>query len=238
MHESPDCRPGNYTPFDPRTKIVGVAFFVVAVALLTENILLLFSVVFMLCLLVISGVSGTRIGKRYAIALPFILLASVSMYLTSGQDRAMGMFLRISASVLALVLLSVTTAFHDLLNGLQRLRVPGLVVNMLMFTYRYIFVLTEEMGRMNVARRARGYRGGGSLLNRHIMGTISNTAGMLLVRAYERGLRVHDSLTARGYDGRIRTLSRQNLQARDAAFCGSLVFMGLFLISAELGMLA
>ncbi len=228
----------NLSAFDPRAKILSTAIFVVAVALLRDMTLLSFSVIFAVCLLVMAGVSPAKIGKRYALALPFILIASLSLYFTSGQYPAIAMFLRISASVLALVLLSITTNFLDLLCGLQRLKMPGLIVNMLMFTHRYIYVFTEELERMSVARRARGYKGGGSLINREIMATITNTAGMLLVRAYERGLRVHDSLVARGYDGEVRTLNRPKLRVRDAAFCGSLAFMGVFLLAIEFGVVA
>jgi cobalt/nickel transport system permease protein len=233
-HSSVSC----LSVFDPSAKIVGTVLFTVAVALLHDVRLLLFALLFMICLLAISGVPWARIGKRYGLAFPFIILAALSMYLTSGQSPAIGMFLRISASVLALILLSVTAGFLDLLNGLQMLKVPRLVVSMFMFTHRYIYVFTEELERMSLARQARGYRGGGSLMNRDIMATVTNTAGMLLVRAYERGLRVHDSLVARGYEGEVRTLSRQGLHARDAAFCGSLAFMGVFLLSIEFGVVA
>ncbi len=227
----------NLSEFDPRAKIIGILFFICAVALLQDTFLLLFSLAFILCLLAISGVPATHIAKRYAVALPFIIFAAMSLYWTSGQENAINLFLRISASVLALILIAITTDFFDLLRGLQSLKIPGIMISMLMFTYRYIFVMFDELRRMGIARRARAYRNGGSMLDRGAMGVISSTAGMLLVRAYERGLRISDSLRARGYDGEVRTARPLKMRARDGAMASLLVFMAFYLLSFQMGVL-
>jgi len=239
-HESIDRYSGvsSFSSFDPRTKIIGTLVFICGVAFFRDLLVLGASLIFTICLLAISGVPAAHIAKRYAIAFPFILFASLSLFLTSGQDNAIGMFMRISASVLALILLVVTTDFFDLLKGLQSMRMPTILISMLMFTYRYIFVFADELERMSVARKARGHREGGSLLNRRGMGTISNTAGMVLVRAYERGLRVHDSLRARGYDGEIRTSRQLKIRVWDCAFAMTFVLMTVYLLSLQMGVLA
>jgi cobalt/nickel transport system permease protein len=239
-HESVDRYSGisNFSDFDPRAKIIGTLGFICGVAFFQDQLVLGFSLIFTACLLAISGVPAVHIARRYAIALPFIAFASLSLFLTSGQDNAIAMFMRISASVLALILLVVTTDFFDLLKGLQSMKVPGIMISMLMFTYRYIFVFAEELERMSVARQARGYRGGKSFLDRRAMGTISNTAGMVLVRAYERGLRVHDSLRARGYDGEIRTSRQLKFRAHDCAMASAFFFMTFYLLFLQMGVLA
>jgi cobalt/nickel transport system permease protein len=240
MHDSIDRYSGisPFSAFDPRAKLLGILAFAVCISLLQNLILLFISVSFMLCMLALSGIPARHIAGRFAVAFPFALFAALTMWWTSGEEQALAMFLRISASVLGLILLITTTQFFDLLNGLQRLRVPEVMITLLMFTYRYIFVFSEELERMKIARRAKAYKSGRSFLNRKTMDTITNTIGMVLVRAYERGLRVLDSLRARGYDGRIRTLRELKFAYWDYCFCAILIFMPAMLLCYEWGLVA
>jgi len=232
------ARGSSFHLFDPRAKVIGIIFFAVCVSLLQDIVLLFISTSFMLCLLALSGVPVAHIARRYAIALPFVLFAALTMWFTSGQEQALAMFLRISASVLGLILLITTTPFFDLLKGLQRLHVPVVMITLLMFTYRYIFVFSEELDRMKLARKAKAYKLGRSFLHGNTMRTISNTIGMVLVRAYERGLRVLDSLRMRAYDGRICTMRELKFASWDYGFCTVLFFMPAMLLCYEWGLVA
>jgi cobalt/nickel transport system permease protein len=83
---------------------------------------------------------------------------------------------------------------------------------------------------MRLARVARGFHAGKHLLDRHTMRTIAYTAGMLLVKAYERGNKIYDALVARGYDGSIKPLTAQRIKNIDYVFCISLIIMAIYLI--------
>jgi cobalt/nickel transport system permease protein len=130
--------------------------------------------------------------------------------------------------VLALIILSSTTPFFDLLKGFQRLKVPKIFIILLMFTYRYFFVFIEELHRMKLARKSKGFHGGKHLFDKQGMKTISFTAGMVLVRAYQRGVRIYDSLMARGYTGEIKTLTELKFKNIDYSFC--LIFVSISII--------
>jgi cobalt/nickel transport system permease protein len=140
------------------------------------------------------------------------------------------MFIRISTCVLLLIMLSSSTPFFDLLKASQRLRVPKLMITLLMFLYRYIFVLTEEYQRMRMAQKARGRKRGKNLFDRKGMHTISQTAGMVLVRAYQRGVRIYDALRSRGYSGDIKTLTQMRFRGVDYAFCANMIFFSVFIL--------
>lgn len=223
--------------FDPRAKIMGVLGFVVCISLLRDPLHLCFSLGFMLSMLALSGAPVSVMGKRYLLAIPFVLFASISLYFTTGMTQSLAMFLRISSGVLAVVFLTLTTPFFDLLHGLQGLRVPGLLIMLLLFTHRYIFVFLDELERMKQARRARAYHGGGSLFSKNIMKTLSNTAGMLLVRAYGRGLRVQEALRIRGFDGTIRMPNEPRLSVLDCGFTGIFLGMAMLLVLSEYGVI-
>jgi len=223
---------------DARAKIIAVLTFVVIVALLRDLRILAFALVYVLALLAVAGVPARHLAGKYVLALPFALLGAFSVFFSSGLLPAAAMFLRISACVLSLVLLSSATPFFDLLQGLQKLRVPRIFVNLLLFTFRYLFVIADEMGRMSIARKARGARSGRHLLDRLGMRTISFTAGMVLVRAYERGRRMHDALRSRGFDGQIRTLTRFRMGVAEWLFIAPVLAFSTLLLSAEWGLLA
>jgi cobalt/nickel transport system permease protein len=99
----------------------------------------------------------------------------------------------------AALTLAATTEPTELLRGLQRLRVPDLLVQIAGFMVRYLDVVTAELGRMTVAMRSRGCD---PRSPRH-WPALARALGALFIRSYERGERVHLAMLSRGYDGRL-----------------------------------
>jgi cobalt/nickel transport system permease protein len=146
----------------------------------------------------------------FALLLPFVaegrrtevigLSLSVSGLLSSWNVVA-----KATVGVLASILLAATTSQRDLLVGLQRLKVPALVVQIVAFMVRYIDVIADQMARMRLARAARGFvpRGPRS------WPVLARSAGALFIRSFERGERVHLAMLSRGYTGALPELSGQ-----------------------------
>ena len=78
----------------------------------------------------------------------------------------------------------------------------SVLVATLQLMERYIHVLGEELGRMRTARRARSFhpRSDWSWT------LLTSMLSVLLVRSLERSERVHAAMTARGWDGTMRSL--------------------------------
>lgn len=114
-------------------------------------------------------------------------------------------------TTLMLILLA-TSPLHVTLQAAQALHMPRLFVQLVLLTYRYLFVLAEELARLRVALRIRGYRNRATL---HCYRTIGHVAGTLLVRGYERAERVSQAMRCRGFDGRFRTLTIFQTTAAD-----------------------
>ena len=69
-------------------------------------------------------------------------------------------FWKAMGAVSAMYFLSLNTPMTDLTLALERLRVPGLFVELMELIYRFIFLLTGEAGRIRTAQESRlGYRG-------------------------------------------------------------------------------
>ncbi len=124
------------------------------------------------------------------------------------------MLIKAYISVLSIILLSSTTSFSRLLEGLERLKFPPVLVMITGFTYRYVFVIAEEVFRMKRARDSRGY-GGKWIWNSRIIGEM---IGTLFLRSYERGERIYTAMQARGFVGRIVAHSISGLGLRDVLF--------------------
>lgn len=212
---------------DPRAKIVGFLLFVVCVALMQSLAFLVVAFLIAFMFAVASAIPAQHFVIRYLLAFPFIIFASLAAFFTSGLEFAFSLFLRISTCVLALIILSTTTDFLDILKGLQWMKLPQIFLSLLLFMYRYVFLLRDELHRMSQARKARGFRGGKHVLDRMGMRTISYTAGAILVRSNERGNRIYDAMLTRGYDGKVKTLNPLH-------FGVSAWFLVLFLSSISL----
>ncbi len=97
--------------------------------------------------------------------------------------------------VLAALLLAATTEPRDVLRGLERLRVPAPMVQIMGFMIRYLDVVTADMARMRMALTARGFEA----RNPRHWPVLARSAGALFIRSYERGERVHLAMLSRGH---------------------------------------
>jgi cobalt/nickel transport system permease protein len=113
----------------------------------------------------------------------------------AGLLGAWGLLAKGSLGVVASLTLAATTEPRDLLVGLERLRVPGQLVQIIGFMVRYLDVVTDEMRRMRIARESRGFTGRGL----RTWPVMARTAGALFIRSYERGERVHLAMLSRGH---------------------------------------
>jgi len=221
---------------DPRTKLVASLAFIIAVVLTPANNWRVF--VFYFCiiavLLILSKLPPFYILKRSLVIFPFVLLIAIfipffkegeiagsyNIWLWQVSVTYSGLFILANVIVkawlciLTLILLSSTTKLAELLKGLRQLGIPRVMILILSFMYRYIFVMADEVMRMQQARDSRNF--GGKRL--HQMKTIGNMVGTLFIRSYERGERIYAAMLSRGFDGKVRTLHKFTFRQADAYF--------------------
>lgn len=228
---------------DPRTKLLTSLLFILAVVLTPPGRWPVFALYFILvaALLILSRVPLLYVLKRSLVIMPFVVLIAVFipffregevagsyniwLWQLSVTYNGLQVFWNILAkawlSILSLILLTSTTRFSQLLKGMEKLRLPGVMTMILSFMYRYIFVLIDEVMRMKQARDSRNF-GGRRLWQ---LRTIGNMIGTLFIRSYERGERVYAAMMARGFNGHTRTLENLSFRLSDALFALSLGFI-------------
>ncbi|MEI5099458.1 cobalt ECF transporter T component CbiQ [Streptomyces sp. PmtG] len=197
----------------PHTKLAAVFCFVVVVVSTPRDAVWAFGAY---ALLLATAAFAARVPpafllKRLLIEVPFVAFALLLPFVAQGErTEALGLSLSVNGlwgawnvlakgtlGVAASVLLAATTELRELLLGLQRLRLPPLLVQIASFMIRYGDVIADETHRMRIARESRGFEASGV---RH-WGVLAKSAGALFIRSYERGERVHLAMVSRGYAG-------------------------------------
>lgn len=222
---------------DPRVKVILTLAFIVAVALLPNGAWLAYAAAFLLVMAITAAarLSPWLVVRRSLLGLPFLLAAVTVLFLPgrvvwagpfglgvtdAGLIRFGSILARSMISIQAAVLLTATTRFPDILHALRHLHVPAVLVSIIAFMYRYLFVLVEEVERLIRARAARsgrlpGASGGGSIGWRAAV--TGHMAGQLLVRSLDRSDRVYHAMQARGYRGELLTLAPHAMRPPDWA---------------------
>lgn len=195
----------------PECKVVAAVLFVFAVVATPREAVWAFGLdaVIIIAVAVVARVPLVRLARRLVIEVPFVAFAVFLPlvgrapyvevgFLTLSEPGLWGAWnivVKGTLGVAATSLLTATTTVPELLQALQRLRVPGPVVGIAGFMVRYGEVLTGDVRRMRIARLSRGDdpRWWWQLLG------VARTAGALFVRSYERGERVYVAMLARGY---------------------------------------
>jgi cobalt/nickel transport system permease protein len=131
-----------------------------------------------------------------------------------GARVALLLCLKALTIVTLMLIALVTSPLSATVQAAHALRAPGLLVQLVLLTYRYLFVLAAELARLRTALRVRGYR---NRMDRHSYRTVGQVAGTLLVRGYERSERVSQAMRCRGFDGRFRSLSTFHTRPADVA---------------------
>ncbi|MET0910276.1 MAG: cobalt ECF transporter T component CbiQ [Ilumatobacteraceae bacterium] len=206
----------------PEYKVAATVMFVFAVVATPREAVWAFGLDALVVFTVatIGRVPARHILRRLTIEVPFLLFAVLLPFVGPAPDvevlglslseaglwGAWGIVVKASLGVMATVVLASTTSIPDILSGLERLRVPPVLVAITAFMIRYGDVLTDELRRMRIARESRADD------PRWIWQAkaVASTAGTLFVRSYERGERVHQAMLARGYVGTMPHSERQH----------------------------
>ncbi len=193
---------------DARVKLIGAVVFVLAIVatpvgawriLGSEGLILAF-------LIGLSAVSLRELLRRWIVF--FVLVGFVVLMVAPAHPArasyglgvvAATILIKNSLALFTIVVLASVTPFFRLLGALRKLGVPPVLVTTLQFMDRYRHVLTDELGRMARARRARTFSRRDALPWKLLSGLIA----ILFLRTFERAERVHGADDRAGLDRRI-----------------------------------
>ncbi|MGL5682164.1 MAG: cobalt ECF transporter T component CbiQ [Marinifilaceae bacterium] len=216
-------------PIDIRARIIVTIVYLVcmlSLPLIDIGDILLF-LVFPILTCSWSGIPFSYVIKRSLIVLPFVLFIGIfnpifdhrpglvigNITLSVGWLTFIAIVVRGILSVLVSLLLIMSSGFHTLCRGLERMRIPSIFTTQLLFVYRYIFVLIQEAIAMSRARDSRSFGKKGYSLK--MWGTLT---GQLMIRTFERAERIHNAMLARGFTGSFRGAIHTQWHTRDTVY--------------------
>ena len=142
-----------------------------------------------------------------------IVLRLGSVAVSGGVISMITLMLKGLYCLMASFLLMATTPIDLLCAALRQLHVPKLLVTLLLLTYRYVGVMTEELAAMTEAYhlRAPGQKG------IHISAW-GSFLGQLLLRSMDRAQDLYASMLLRGYHQHFHYAPIKPFRPRDALY--------------------
>ncbi|MFD6533742.1 cobalt ECF transporter T component CbiQ [Streptomyces sp. NPDC060184] len=218
----------------PHCKLAAVFCFVLVVVSTPREAVWAFALyaVLLAAVAAVARIPAGYLLKRLVVEVPFVAFALLMPFVVPGErTELLGVHLSVAGlwgawnvlakgtlGVAASVILASTTELRALLLGLQQLRLPPLLVQIASFMIRYGDVITDEMRRMSVARRSRGFEARGV----RQWGVLAKSAGALFIRSYERGERVHLAMVSRGYAGTMPVIDQVTASRAQWAYAAAL----------------
>ncbi len=218
-----------FAKFDPRWKLAALVLSAATITAMRSLAVLAAALTIALLLAVLARLPGRwfrmRIGVLLFALLPFLIILPLTVdrggpshemlgmrFSTDGLVAAFALLCKTVAIVTLMLVLLASAPLHVTLRAAQRLRAPSLLVMLTMMSYRYVFLLIDELNRLRIAVRVRGFR---NRTNRHSFRTIGQVTGTLLVRGGDRAECVMQAMHCRGFDGRFRALNEFQTTGKD-----------------------
>jgi cobalt/nickel transport system permease protein len=170
-------------------------------------------------LLFVARIPPATALARLAWPLGAVLIASVALlvmvpgaalthvgFLTisrPGAERFAVVIGRAAVALAPAVLLVSTTTFPELIHALRQLRLPRPIVTALGLGYRLLYLILDEIERMQRAAQSRNAGHGATPRRRLLVAVTAATLG----RSFARGERTHRAMLARGFTGDLPLLA-------------------------------
>ncbi len=147
-------------------------------------------------------------------------LFTLTLY-SDGLYEGILLSLRILAAVSVVVILGFAMPFTEFMAALSWFRAPRVFVEILVFAYRYIFVLLEEaLVIYNAQKNRLGY----SNLRRGLS-SFGVLSGSLTLKAFEHSQNTATAMIQRGFDGDMPMLKHRALRLGEVA--GAMFFLAI-----------
>ena len=212
----------------PQLKILSTLLIVISIAFskIINPFQIISHAVIVFLIIIFSNIPLKTYLKRLTLDIPFILFALFLPFLSSGNNdmvftlftfeiyrtgllEMFAILFKATAGLSMGIVLTATTTNIELIYGLQKLKVPPIIIAIMSFSIRYIDVFIDEFKRVKISMQSRGYieKGIKTLL------PIAYASGAMLIRGYERGERVYLSMISRGFTGVIELQDRDYKQS-------------------------
>ncbi len=198
---------------DPRAKLAALLAFLIVLSTTSPAAQWAFAAYAVL--LVVAAYSAQLpilgLAGRAALVLPFSATFALLTWWSGDSLRALALAEKSFLSGIAALVLVGTTPLTGWTAALESWRVPRMLILVIQFVYRYLFVIAEQAQRMRWAALCRGPR-------QHGFRLAAGLVGVLFARSWQRADGIYHAMLARGFRGRFVPAVQVPLRASDALF--------------------
>lgn len=209
-----------YKNYHPTEKIVLTLICIYSILLTTSPFILGSYILLLFIFIYFKGrVPINKLGKMLLIPLPFISISCLSLlysidwgdgiqlrFLQSHIEPTSRIFLRNIGSILCLYTLMATTPLHHLLQGLETMRCPKVLIELVIIVYKYVFLFIDIASKTFAAQNARW----GYTTYTKGLSSFSLLVSNLFIKSMNQGHQLFRHLEARGYKGTLHSISTFN----------------------------
>lgn len=216
---------------DPRIRLLAAFLFSVIISVSGGFFPLFLSLIISITLLTFARLPIKKVLLRLLFAnffifliwlfIPFKLkgvpLLSLGPLIISKEGLLYCLLLTIKSNAIIIVLITLTATMPVFTMGraMSSLGAPTKIVNLFIFSYRYIHAILLEYKRLKEAMEIRGFQ---PKTNMHTYRAYAYLVGMLIIKSHDRAERVHSAMICRGFQGRFFDLTEFSIKRTDFIF--------------------
>lgn len=203
--------------------------------------------IMLLIILKIANLSYIDSAKRLLMLLPFggaiiifqpfiqpgnIIWSYSWLHITDfGLNWAILLFVRIIVCLTTIIIYSSTTPLQEMASSFRKLKMPRDLAMILSIMVRFLFLFIDELTSIRKSQKSRNF-------NIHSKNTpykwrvkqVGYTIGMMFLKSYEQGERVHRSMVSRGFSDASEMFDeKKSPEKSDYAFIISIILIIIIL---------
>ena len=203
--------------------------------------------IMLLIILKIANLSYIDSAKRLLMLLPFggaiiifqpfiqpgnIIWSYSGLHITDfGLNWAILLFVRMIVCLTTIIIYSSTTPLQEMASSFRKLKMPRDLAMILSIMVRFLFLFIDELTSIRKREKSRNF-------NIHSKNTpykwrvkqVGYTIGMMFLKSYEQGERVHRSMVSRGFSDASEMFDeKKSPEKSDYAFIISIILIIIIL---------
>ena len=203
--------------------------------------------IMLLIILKIANLSYIDSAKRLLMLLPFggaiiifqpfiqpgnIIWSYSWLHITDfGLNCAILLFIRMIVCLTTIIIYSSTTPLQEMASSFRKLKMPRDLAMILSIMVRFLFLFIDELTSIRKSQKSRNF-------NIHSKNTpykwrvkqVGYTIGMMFLKSYEQGERVHRSMVSRGFSDASEMFDeKKSPEKSDYAFIISIILIIIIL---------
>lgn len=199
-----------------RIKLIATIFIILVSVISKELFIPIILEIILLTILKIADLSYINSAKRLLMLLPFggaiivfqpfiqpgnIIWSYSWLHITDfGLNWAILLLVRMIVCLTAIIIYSSTTPLQEMASSFRKLKMPRDLAMILSIMVRFLFLFIDELAAIRKSQKSRNF-------NIHSKNTtykwrvkqVGYTIGMMFLKSYEQGERVHKSMVSRGF---------------------------------------